>query len=46
VHIKLATADGAPIAQFEQRVAEIARARLARTSEFVDQFVAGTIDIF
>lgn len=46
VHIKLATAEGAPVAQFERRAEEVARAQLARSSELVDRFIAGTIDIF
>jgi S-adenosylmethionine synthetase len=46
VHIKLATRDGTPVAQFQRRVVEIASAHLGRTSELVDDFIAGTIDVF
>jgi S-adenosylmethionine synthetase len=46
LHIKLATRDETPIAQFERRVEEMARTRLARTAELVDDFIAGTIDVF
>jgi S-adenosylmethionine synthetase len=46
LHIKLATRDGTPVAQFKDRAEEIARAHLARTSELVDGFIAGTIDVF
>ena len=46
LHIKLATRDGAPVAQFERRADEIARSHLCRTSELVDDFIAGSIDVF
>jgi len=46
LHIRLATRDGAPVAQFERRVDEIARAHLGRTSQLVEDFIAGTIDVF
>ena len=41
VHVRLATRDGAPVAQFQRRVAEIAGTHLGRTSELVDDFIAG-----
>jgi S-adenosylmethionine synthetase len=46
LHIKLATRDGIPVSQFKNRPEEIARAHLALTSELVDGFIAGTIDVF
>ncbi|MEX0842670.1 MAG: methionine adenosyltransferase [Xanthobacteraceae bacterium] len=46
LHIKLATRDGTPVAQFERRVDEIAHAHLGRTSELVDDFIAGAIEVF
>lgn len=46
MHIKLATRDGAPVSQFKSRAEEMARTRLARTSELADGFIAGTIDAF
>jgi S-adenosylmethionine synthetase len=46
LHIKLATRDGTPLTQFKSRAEEIARAHLALTSELVDGFIAGTIDLF
>jgi S-adenosylmethionine synthetase len=46
LHIKLATADETPVAQFERRAEEVARAHLARSSELVDDFIAGAIDVF
>jgi S-adenosylmethionine synthetase len=46
VHIKLATRDGIPLAQFKKQAEDITYAQLTRTSELVDEFIAGTIDIF
>ena len=46
LHIRLATRDRIPVSQFKNRPEEIARAHLALTSELVDGFIAGTIDVF
>jgi S-adenosylmethionine synthetase len=46
MHIRLATADARPVAQFERRAEELARARLARVSDLVDDFVTGTAEVF
>jgi S-adenosylmethionine synthetase len=46
LHVKLATQDKSPVAQFERRVDEIAGACLDRTSELIDDFIAGAIDVF
>ena len=46
IHIKLATQDKTPVAQFERRVDEVSRAHLGRTLQLVDDFIAGTIDVF
>jgi S-adenosylmethionine synthetase len=46
LHIKLATRDRSPVAQFKNRAEEIARAHLALTSDLVDRFLAGTINVF
>jgi S-adenosylmethionine synthetase len=46
VHVRLATRDGAPVAQFQRRVAEIAGTHLGRTSELVADFIAGRIEVF
>ena len=46
IHIKLATQDETPVARFERRVDEVSRAHLGRTLQLVDDFIAGTIDVF
>jgi S-adenosylmethionine synthetase len=46
VHIKLVTRDGTPVAQCERRAEEVTRAHLARSSELVDDFIAGAIEMF
>jgi S-adenosylmethionine synthetase len=46
VHIKLATRGRIPIAQFERRAEETARAHLGRVSELVDDCIAGAIGVF
>ena len=46
LHIKLATRDEIPVSQFERCVDEISRSHLGRTSELVDDFISGTIDVF
>ena len=43
--VKLATRDGFPVAQLESRVAEIA-ASLGNVPKLVDNFIAGTIEVF
>ena len=46
MHIGLATRDRIPLAQFKNCAEDIGHAHLARTSEMVDEFIVGTIDIF
>jgi len=46
LHIRLATVDGTPLAQFERRAEEVARFHLARSSALVDDFIAGAIELF
>jgi S-adenosylmethionine synthetase len=46
IHIKLATRGATPVARFKNRAEEIARGHLARTSELVAGFIAGTINVF
>jgi S-adenosylmethionine synthetase len=46
VHIKLAMRDGPATAQVETRVAELAADRIARIPTLVDEFVAGSVDVF
>lgn len=46
LHIKLATADGLPVAQFERHAEDIARAHLARSSTLVEGFITGAIEVF
>jgi S-adenosylmethionine synthetase len=46
LHIRIAAREGAPVAPFATRVEEIARAQLALTSELVEGFIAGAIDVF
>lgn len=46
IHIKLATRGTTAGAQFNNRAEEIARGHLARTSELVAGFIAGTINVF
>jgi len=45
-HFRLATRDGLPVAQFEGRAREMARAHLERIPEMVDAFIAGKISLF
>jgi S-adenosylmethionine synthetase len=46
LHVKLATRNGIAVSQFERRVDEISRSLLGRSSELVDRFVSGAIDVF
>lgn len=46
LHIKLATRNEIPAVQFTRRVEEVARESLARTTELIDEFIAGTINVF
>jgi S-adenosylmethionine synthetase len=46
VHVKLATRDGGPVAQFRRRVDETCRSLLGRTSELVEDFISGTVEVF
>ena len=46
VHVKLATRDGLLAAQLQPRVAEIAAAHLSDVPRMIDEFVAGTMEIF
>jgi S-adenosylmethionine synthetase len=46
VQIKLGTDGGGSVAQFQQRAAEIADDQLARLPKLIDDFVAGTVEIF
>ena len=44
--VRLATRDGMPVDRLRPRVTEIATDRLARASKLVDDFIAGTIEVF
>jgi S-adenosylmethionine synthetase len=46
VHVRIATREGVPIASLKPRVEDIVAAGLARAPGLVDDFVAGTIDVF
>ena len=46
LQIKIATRDGIPIAQVQNRIDEIAADRLAHIPRLVDDFVEGRIEIF
>jgi S-adenosylmethionine synthetase len=46
LHVKLATRNGIAVRQFKRRVDETSRSLLSRTSELVDDFISGTIDVF
>lgn len=46
MHIKLATRDDIPAAQFKNRAEEVAREHLARTADLVEGFMTGTISVF
>jgi S-adenosylmethionine synthetase len=46
LHVKLATHDGAPAAQFKPRVSEIASDRLAHIPKLIEDFIAGSIKVF
>jgi S-adenosylmethionine synthetase len=46
LQIKLATRDGTPVAQLRKRIEEITADRLAYIPSLIDDFVAGTINVF
>ena len=46
LQIKLRTEEGGPVAQFQKRAGEIADDQLARLPRLIDDFVAGTVEIF
>ncbi len=46
VQIGLATRDGVPAAQFKEQAGEIAADRIARIPRLVEDFVAGTVQVF
>ena len=46
LQVKLATHDGLPVTQFKQRVEEITADRLAGVPKLIDDFMAGTIEVF
>jgi S-adenosylmethionine synthetase len=46
VHIRIATRDGSPIARLTPVVSDIVAAGLPRAPRLVDDFIAGTIDVF
>ncbi len=46
LQVRLATRHGMPVDRLRPRVTEIAAARLARTSKLIDDFLAGTIEVF
>ncbi len=46
LHVRLATRDGVPIDRLKPRIAEIATDRLGLASKLVDDFIAGTIEVF
>jgi S-adenosylmethionine synthetase len=46
MHFRLATREETPVGQFKNRAEEMATTQLARTSELVDGFMAGTIDVY
>jgi S-adenosylmethionine synthetase len=46
IHIKLAMREGPPTAQVKTRVAELAAHRIAQIPTLIDEFVAGSVDVF
>lgn len=46
LHLKLSTTDGMPVSQVPPRVEEIVQEHLSRIPKLIDDFVAGTIEIF
>lgn len=46
LHLKLATRDGIPAIQLRPRVEEITVEYLSRVPKLIDEFVAGTIEVF
>jgi S-adenosylmethionine synthetase len=46
VYIRMATANGVPVARFEKRACEIAGDCIGRLPRLVEEFVAGKIEIF
>jgi S-adenosylmethionine synthetase len=46
LQVRLATRDGVPVNRLRPRITEIVTDRLARASTLVDDFIAGTINVF
>jgi S-adenosylmethionine synthetase len=46
LHLKLRTTDGLPVSQLQPRVKEIAQEHLSHIPKLIDDFVAGTIELF
>lgn len=46
LQVRLATRDGAPPDQFKRSVEEIAGDRLARIPQLIDEFIAGSVEVF
>jgi S-adenosylmethionine synthetase len=46
LQVKLATRDGAPAAQFKRRVEEVAMDCLSHIPQLIDDFIAGTVEVF
>ena len=46
IQIKIATVDGIPVSRFKEQAKEVVADRLGNIPRLVDQFVAGTIEVF
>jgi S-adenosylmethionine synthetase len=46
LQVRLATCDGVPVDRLKHRITEIVTDRLARALTLVDDFIAGTINVF
>jgi S-adenosylmethionine synthetase len=46
IHLRMSTHDGGPVGRFDRRMRDIAHAELHGAAALVDQFVAGTIELF
>lgn len=46
IHIRIVTADGAPVAYLRERAAELTSHHLERIPQLIEQFTTGSIELF
>jgi S-adenosylmethionine synthetase len=46
LQVKLAPRNGGPVTQFKQQIEEVVTDRLSRVTKLIDDFIAGTIEVF